>query len=68
MESKPVKNWSLCMHGQCIDMVSDLHDMFIGDVGKYKFTYEVKRIYNMLWCLCKRMGTTMDTLILQVRG
>ena len=44
MELKPVKNWSLCMHGQCIDMVSDLHDMFIGDCRKYKFTYEVKRI------------------------
>ena len=44
MELKPVKNWSLCMHGQCIDMVRDLHDAFIGDGGKYKFTYEVKRI------------------------
>ena len=32
------------MHGQCIDMVSNLHDTFIGDGGKYKFTYEVKRI------------------------
>ena len=39
-----VKPWSLAMHGQCIDIVSDLHDLFIGDVGKYKFTYEVKRI------------------------
>ena len=46
MESKPVKTQSLCKHGQCIDMVSDLHDMFIGDGGKYKFTYEVKRIDN----------------------
>ena len=44
MESKPVENWSLCVHGQCIDIVSDLHDAFIGDGGKYKFTYEVKRI------------------------
>ena len=44
MESKPVKNWSLCMHGQCIDIVSNLHDTFIGDGGKYKFTYEVKKI------------------------
>ena len=44
MEAKPVKNWSLCMHGQCIDMVSNLHDVFIGDGGKYKFAYEVKRI------------------------
>ena len=34
------------MHGQCIDIVSDLHDTFIGDVGKYKFTYKVKRIDN----------------------
>ena len=46
MESKPLENWSLCMHGQCIDMVSDLHDAFIGDGGKYKFAYEVKRIYD----------------------
>ena len=46
MESKPVKNWSLCMHGQCIDIVSNLHDAFIGDGGKYKFVYEVKRIDN----------------------
>ena len=46
MELRPVKNWSLCMHGQCIDMVSDLHDAFIGDGGKYKFAYEVKRIDN----------------------
>ena len=44
MESKPVENWSLCMHGQCIDIISDLHDTFMGDGGKYKFTYEVKRI------------------------
>ena len=44
MELKPVKNWSLCIHGQCIDIVSDLHDTFIGDGGKYKFVYEVKRI------------------------
>ena len=44
MESKPVKNWSLCMHGQCFDIVSDLHDVFIGDDGKYKFMYEVKTI------------------------
>ena len=44
MESKAVENWSLSMHGQCIDIVSDLHDAFIGDGGKYKFTYEVKRI------------------------
>ena len=44
MESKPVKNWLLCMHGQCIDIVSDLHDAFIDDGGKYKFMYEVKRI------------------------
>ena len=34
----------MCMHGQCIDMVSDLHDVFIGDGGKYKFMYEMKRI------------------------
>ena len=46
MESKPVENWSLCMHGQCIDIVSDVHDVFIGDCGKYKFMYEVKRIDN----------------------
>ena len=46
MELKPVKNWSLCMHGQCIDMVSDLHDVFIGDGGKYKFMYEVKGIHD----------------------
>ena len=39
-----VKPWSLGTHGQCIDIVSDLHDTFIGDVGKYKFTCEVKRI------------------------
>ena len=44
MESKPVENWSLCMHGECIDIISDLHDAFIGDGGKYKFTCEVKRI------------------------
>ena len=44
MESKPVNNWLLCMHGKCIDMVSNLHDAFIGDSGKYKFAYEVKRI------------------------
>ena len=44
MESKPVENWSLCMHGQCIDIISDLHEVFIGDDGKYKFKYEVKRI------------------------
>ena len=44
MELKPVENWSLCMHGQCIDIISDLYDAFIGDGGKYKFTYEVKRI------------------------
>ena len=44
MELKPVENWSLCMHGQCIDIVSDLHDTFIGVGGKNKFTYEVKRI------------------------
>ena len=44
MESKLVENWSLCLHGQCIDIVSDLHDAFIGDCGKYKFIYEVKRI------------------------
>ena len=25
-------------------MVSNLHDTFIGDGGKYKFMYEVKRI------------------------
>ena len=25
-------------------MVSNLHDAFIGDGGKYKITYEVKRI------------------------
>ena len=37
-----VKPWSLGMHGQCIDIVSDLHDAFIGDGDKYKFTYEVK--------------------------
>ena len=39
-----MKPWSLGMHGQCIDIVTDLHDVFIGDVGKYKFTYEVKQI------------------------
>ena len=44
MELKPAKNWSLCMHGQCIDMVSNLHDAFIGGGGKYKFVYQVKRI------------------------
>ena len=44
MESKPVENWSLCLHGQCIDIISNLHDVFIGDGGKYKFIYEVKRI------------------------
>ena len=44
MESKPVENWSLCMHGECIDIINDLHDAFIGDGGKYKFTYEVKRM------------------------
>ena len=32
------------MQGQCIDMVRDLHDTFIGDGEKYKFVYEVKRI------------------------
>ena len=32
------------MHGQCIYVVSNLHDMFTGDGGKYKFMYEVKRI------------------------
>ena len=46
MELKPVENWSLHMHGQCIDIISDLHDAFIGDGGKYKFMYEVKRIDN----------------------
>ena len=46
MELNPVENWSLCMHGQCIDIISNLHDAFIGDGGKYKFTYEVKRIGN----------------------
>ena len=35
MELKPVENWSFCMHGQCIEIVSDLHDAFIGDGGKY---------------------------------
>ena len=44
MEWKTVENWSLCLHGQCIDIVSDPHDVFIDDGGKYKFTYEVKRI------------------------
>ena len=39
-----MENWSLCMHGQCIDIVSDLHDVLTGDGGKYKFTYKVKRI------------------------
>ena len=34
------------MHGQCIDIISDLHDTFIGNGGKYKFMYEVKRIDN----------------------
>ena len=46
MESKPAENLSLCMHGECIDIVSDLHDAFIGDGGKYKFMYDVKRIDN----------------------
>ena len=46
MELKPVENWSLCMHGQCIDIVNDLPDAFIGDIGKYKFVYEVKRIHD----------------------
>ena len=41
MEPKPVENWSLCMHGQCTDIVINPHDAFIGDVGKYKFMYEV---------------------------
>ena len=27
-------------------MVGNLHDAFIGDGGKYKFAYEVKRIDN----------------------
>ena len=44
MELKPVENWSLCMHGECIDIISDLHDVFIGDGEKYTFTCEVKRI------------------------
>ena len=44
MELMTVKPWSLGMHGQCIEIVSNLHDAFIGDVGKYKFMYEVKRI------------------------
>ena len=44
MELMTVKTWSLGMHGQCIDIVSDLHDTFTGDGGKYKLTYEVKRI------------------------
>ena len=44
MEPMTEKLWSLGMHGQCIDIVSNLPDAFIGDVGKYKFTYEVKRI------------------------
>ena len=44
MELKPVENWSLYMHGQCIDIISDQHDTFKGDGEKYKFTYEVKRI------------------------
>ena len=44
MESKPVENWSLCMHGECFDIISDLHDTFIGNGEKYKFTHEVKRI------------------------
>ena len=39
-----MENWSLCKHGQCIDITSNLHDPFIGDGGKYEFTYEVKRI------------------------
>ena len=42
MESNPVKYRSLCTHGQCTDMVSNLCDALIG--GKYKFAYEVKRI------------------------
>ena len=46
MELKPVENWSLFRHGQCIDIVGNLHDAFIGDGGKYKFTYGVKRIDN----------------------
>ena len=33
MELKPVENWSLCMHGQCIDIVSDLHDAFVTVTG-----------------------------------
>ena len=32
------------MHEQCIDIISNLHNAFIGDGGKYKFMYEVKRI------------------------
>ena len=40
----PVETWSLSMHGQCIDIISDPHNAFIGNGGKYKFTYEVKRI------------------------
>ena len=44
MELKPVKNLSLCIHEQCIDMINNLHCAFIGDDGKYKFAYEVKRI------------------------
>ena len=31
MESNPAENWLLCMHGECIDITSDLHDAFIGD-------------------------------------
>ena len=46
MELKPVENWSLCMHGQCIDILSNLHDTFIGDGGKYKVMYELKGIDN----------------------
>ena len=44
MELKPVENCSLCMHGQYIHIINDLHDAFIGCGGKYKFMYEVKRI------------------------
>ena len=46
MESKPVENWSLCMHGQCMDMVSDIHHAFIGDVGKYMDKICEKKLYN----------------------
>ena len=41
-----MENWSLYMHGQCIDIVINLPDTFIGDGGKYKFTYEVNIIDN----------------------